>query len=48
MLLLRHPNNRPPPDQPARVKRAVSTSTSFGGLPTSMDYHMTKKDEEVG
>lgn len=30
-----------------RVKRAVATSTSFGGLPTSMDYHMTKKDEEV-
>lgn len=33
---------------PPRVKRAVATSTSFGGLPTSMDYHMTKKEEEVG
>ncbi|GBF92191.1 hypothetical protein Rsub_05273 [Raphidocelis subcapitata] len=30
-----------------RVKRAVATSTSFGGLPTSFDYHMTKKEEEV-
>jgi hypothetical protein len=37
-----------PPRPRNSVKRAVATSTSFGGLPTSMDYHMTKKDEEVG
>lgn len=30
-----------------RVKSAVSSSTSFGGLPTVMDYTMSAKDEDV-
>jgi hypothetical protein len=31
----------------ARVKSAVSSSTSFGGLPTVMDYVLNAKDEDV-
>lgn len=30
-----------------RVKSAVGGSTSFGGLPTVMDYTMSAKDEDV-
>ncbi|KAF6261436.1 VID27 cytoplasmic protein-domain-containing protein [Scenedesmus sp. NREL 46B-D3] len=30
-----------------RVKSAVSSSTSFGGLPTVMDYVLNAKDEDV-
>lgn len=30
-----------------KVKGAVSSSTSFGGLPTVMDYTMSAKDEDV-
>jgi hypothetical protein len=30
-----------------RVKSAVGSSTSFGGLPTIMDYTMSGKDEDV-
>lgn len=28
------------------VKRAVASTTSFGGLPTCLDYHLTKREEE--
>jgi hypothetical protein len=30
-----------------RVKGSGTNSLSYGGLPTSMDYVLTKKDEEV-
>jgi hypothetical protein len=29
------------------VKMSTSSSTSFGGLPTVMDYHMNRKEEDV-
>lgn len=30
-----------------RVKGAVTSSTSFGGFPTNMDYVLSAKDEDV-
>jgi hypothetical protein len=30
-----------------RVKGSAATASSLGGLPTSMDYHLAQKDEEV-
>ena len=29
------------------VKMSTSSSTSFGGLPTVMEYHMNRKEEDV-